>query len=349
MDGDEAHVVGSGTRARVYWIATPLAKNLNSHCYRHKTRFPPILNLSLLSISSCSSILVFPDFDMVGSWLSDENLRGITDGFDDNVIKHDDFPLEDVDGDVLGDDWDAKFQQLELPSSDILAGLPSGFVRRLCDDESGPLSTPPKHSCFIFQYEEKPKLKDGSLGYGEATSDENILSGDIGDSSLLQTTSRSVSVLESGNSHSTDDSVNFGFKSFIPVKRARSKRLGPTSRNPWVTSIPFASYLEKRKGKKNISIHLDCISSNVSTFPSNMMRSCLHCGVTKTPQWREGPMGPKTLCNACGVRYRSGRLFPEYRPAASPTFVPSLHSNSHKKVIEMRMKANHEGPVVMTV
>ena len=49
-------------------------------------------------------------------------------------------------------------------------------------------------------------------------------------------------------------------------------------------------------------------------------------------------MGPKTLCNACGVRYKSGRLFPEYRPAASPTFVPSIHSNSHKKVVEMRSK-----------
>ena len=53
-------------------------------------------------------------------------------------------------------------------------------------------------------------------------------------------------------------------------------------------------------------------------------------------------MGPKTLCNACGVRYKSGRLFPEYRPAASPTFVPSLHSNSHKKVIEMRNKTGEK-------
>ncbi|KAI3816142.1 hypothetical protein L1987_15832 [Smallanthus sonchifolius] len=68
------------------------------------------------------------------------------------------------------------------------------------------------------------------------------------------------------------------------------------------------------------------------------VRKCLHCEITKTPQWRAGPMGPKTLCNACGVRYKSGRLFPEYRPAASPTFVPTLHSNSHKKVVEMRTK-----------
>jgi len=65
-------------------------------------------------------------------------------------------------------------------------------------------------------------------------------------------------------------------------------------------------------------------------------RKCLHCGSEKTPQWRTGPLGPKTLCNACGVRYKSGRLVPEYRPAASPTFVSAKHSNSHRKVLELR-------------
>ena len=35
-------------------------------------------------------------------------------------------------------------------------------------------------------------------------------------------------------------------------------------------------------------------------------RGCLHCGCQKTPQWRMGPTGPKTLCNACGVRFRKG-------------------------------------------
>ncbi|XWS33821.1 hypothetical protein CRYUN_Cryun22dG0115800 [Craigia yunnanensis] len=65
-------------------------------------------------------------------------------------------------------------------------------------------------------------------------------------------------------------------------------------------------------------------------------RRCSHCGVTKTPQWRAGPMGAKTLCNACGVRFKSGRLLPEYRPACSPTFSSDLHSNHHRKVLEMR-------------
>ncbi|WOL06245.1 GATA transcription factor 4-like [Canna indica] len=66
------------------------------------------------------------------------------------------------------------------------------------------------------------------------------------------------------------------------------------------------------------------------------VRRCTHCASEKTPQWRTGPLGPKTLCNACGVRYKSGRLVPEYRPAASPTFLLTQHSNSHRKVMELR-------------
>ncbi|XP_009393915.3 GATA transcription factor 5 isoform X1 [Musa acuminata AAA Group] len=71
-------------------------------------------------------------------------------------------------------------------------------------------------------------------------------------------------------------------------------------------------------------------------------RRCSHCGAQKTPQWRAGPLGAKTLCNACGVRFKSGRLLPEYRPACSPTFVSHKHSNSHRKVLEMRRKKEAE-------
>lgn len=29
---------------------------------------------------------------------------------------------------------------------------------------------------------------------------------------------------------------------------------------------------------------------------------CRQCGATETPQWRNGPAGPRSLCNACGIR-----------------------------------------------
>ncbi|KAL2512354.1 GATA transcription factor 5 [Abeliophyllum distichum] len=78
---------------------------------------------------------------------------------------------------------------------------------------------------------------------------------------------------------------------------------------------------------------------------SQTVRRCTHCHVQKTPQWRAGPFGPKTLCNACGVRYKSGRLLPEYRPACSPSFSRDIHSNSHRKVLEMRQKKEISGLV----
>ncbi|XP_052204369.1 GATA transcription factor 16-like [Diospyros lotus] len=36
-------------------------------------------------------------------------------------------------------------------------------------------------------------------------------------------------------------------------------------------------------------------------------RCCADCKTTKTPLWRGGPAGPKSLCNACGIRYRKRR------------------------------------------
>ncbi|XVF79825.1 hypothetical protein PTKIN_Ptkin15bG0020800 [Pterospermum kingtungense] len=78
------------------------------------------------------------------------------------------------------------------------------------------------------------------------------------------------------------------------------------------------------------------IQRQASPAEDGGVRRCTHCASEKTPQWRTGPLGPKTLCNACGVRYKSGRLVPEYRPAASPTFMLTQHSNSHRKVLELR-------------
>ncbi|KAF0913725.1 hypothetical protein E2562_024607 [Oryza meyeriana var. granulata] len=78
-------------------------------------------------------------------------------------------------------------------------------------------------------------------------------------------------------------------------------------------------------------------------------RRCTHCAVEETPQWRLGPDGPRTLCNACGVRFKSGRLFPEYRPANSPTFSPLLHSNSHRRVMEMRRQSEEDASAASRV
>lgn len=147
------------------------------------------------------------------------------------------------------------------------------------------------------------------------------------------------SVLESRSASSSNNKgVSFGIEILIPV-RSRSKRRRPSS-NPWLRSpLMMLPNIDKKGRKPPLLPVIMETKRSLERSDSVGIKKCAHCEITKTPQWREGPMGPKTLCNACGVRYRSGRLYPEYRPAASPTFVPALHSNSHRKVIEMRQKA----------
>ncbi|KAJ3048476.1 hypothetical protein HK097_010502 [Rhizophlyctis rosea] len=38
------------------------------------------------------------------------------------------------------------------------------------------------------------------------------------------------------------------------------------------------------------------------------MKECENCGTSTTPMWRRGPSGKSTLCNRCGVKWRSGKL-----------------------------------------
>ncbi|KAI4331403.1 hypothetical protein MLD38_029593 [Melastoma candidum] len=142
--------------------------------------------------------------------------------------------------------------------------------------------------------------------------------------------------------------------------RARRSRRPRTGRKGWLLGSPSLS--ETSSSSSSSSWSSNCITSDAAALPNlelaeppmkkqrkwgshgsgppgeGAARKCSHCGVQKTPQWRAGPMGPKTLCNACGVRFKSGRLFPEYRPACSPTFSRELHSNHHRKVLEMRRK-----------
>lgn len=64
-------------------------------------------------------------------------------------------------------------------------------------------------------------------------------------------------------------------------------------------------------------------------------RVCSHCERSDTPQWRAGPEGPGTLCNACGIRHGMGKLHPAYRPTSSPSFDSDKHSNRHRKVVKL--------------
>ncbi|KAL3527108.1 hypothetical protein ACH5RR_011764 [Cinchona calisaya] len=45
-------------------------------------------------------------------------------------------------------------------------------------------------------------------------------------------------------------------------------------------------------------------NSNSSGGDGLLARRCANCDTTSTPLWRNGPKGPKSLCNACGIRFK---------------------------------------------
>ncbi|KAF8046919.1 hypothetical protein N665_3338s0004 [Sinapis alba] len=53
----------------------------------------------------------------------------------------------------------------------------------------------------------------------------------------------------------------------------------------------------------------DVESGNCSSSGSggDTKKTCVDCGTNKTPLWRGGPAGPKSLCNACGIKSRKKR------------------------------------------
>jgi len=300
---------------------------------------------------------------MNGSSLLIENVNGGSEDYFGDCYKFFDFPLEDIEGNVGGEDWIAKLQLLEPPSLDVMTSLSSGNFGNICNDATKVPENPPA------QYDEtSPKKELPSTAEAISSRRIPLHKGSDGKGLRLFQTSSPVSVLESSSSNSVENPTTFDTKIIIPVKRARSKRNRPRPYvdrqfiTPFISSAPkiphpwdaFESGSEtdltervsnplkrKLRKKKNLSVLSGAAEMKNDSWPEpSAGRKCNHCAVTETPQWREGPAGPKTLCNACGVRYRSGRLFPEYRPAASPTFVASLHSNCHKKVIEMRSKAS---------
>lgn len=67
--------------------------------------------------------------------------------------------------------------------------------------------------------------------------------------------------------------------------------------------------------------------------PAEGVKSCLQCGSTATVLWRRGPLGPETLCNACGVKFlrHQQKNKPGIQPyAATKVASPQLPCNSER-------------------
>lgn len=86
-----------------------------------------------------------------------------------------------------------------------------------------------------------------------------------------------------------------------PPKSRRALLNNEQNLQEWPKSVTSISSSVKDSTGETLLNH------GVGSSRSNAPRVCVDCKTTKTPLWRSGPQGPKSLCNACGIRYRKAR------------------------------------------
>ncbi|CCH43057.1 hypothetical protein BN7_2604 [Wickerhamomyces ciferrii] len=67
---------------------------------------------------------------------------------------------------------------------------------------------------------------------------------------------------------------------------------------PHYTTTPQHHLQHQIKPKRNYTRRLSKIQQENKLKPQLF---CQRCGITETPEWRKGPNGARTLCNACGL------------------------------------------------
>eukprot|EP01113_Clastostelium_recurvatum_P023226 TRINITY_DN2775_c0_g1_i2.p1 TRINITY_DN2775_c0_g1~~TRINITY_DN2775_c0_g1_i2.p1 ORF type:complete len:825 (+),score=155.38 TRINITY_DN2775_c0_g1_i2:226-2700(+) len=91
-----------------------------------------------------------------------------------------------------------------------------------------------------------------------------------------------------------------------PAKRKSKPRIYTTS------GILLTPLSRKKRGRSSTTITMEVLAASVGRStqqdpsvppPPPGVLSCRLCRATTTPEWRKGPDGAKTLCNACGLQY----------------------------------------------
>lgn len=103
----------------------------------------------------------------------------------------------------------------------------------------------------------------------------------------------------------------------------RSRKMDPTK---IVRRSPTPLYV-------NLTEQMILAQSSKRKRPAEGDLYCHNCKTKDTPEWRRGPMGAKTLCNACGIRWRLSQAEAAKQkkgdPQLSPTQMPQLQFPLH--------------------
>ncbi|OWM86077.1 GATA transcription factor 23-like [Punica granatum] len=77
---------------------------------------------------------------------------------------------------------------------------------------------------------------------------------------------------------------------------------------------------------------------------------CVECHTTKTPMWRGGPAGPRSLCNACGIKYRKrnrGLLGSENRVSKKTSEDSNSSSSNSRGKQRWKLREEEEAAILL--
>lgn len=121
-----------------------------------------------------------------------------------------------------------------------------------------------------------------------------------------------------------------------------------TSNNP---DLPpgTTDHIPAEISEHKFQIHAQPREISETSFSSNSnntaaVRVCSDCHTNSTPLWRSGPLGPKSLCNACGIRQRKARRAMAEAAAANGFAVGSADTSSPKGKVakEKKSRGSHK-------
>uniref|UniRef100_M8C866 Uncharacterized protein n=1 Tax=Aegilops tauschii TaxID=37682 RepID=M8C866_AEGTA len=113
------------------------------------------------------------------------------------------------------------------------------------------------------------------------------------DHSTVTTLSPSSPASSASSGYLVDCTLSLGTPSTRQPELDRTKHGAPPQAYPSVSAGAEPCYYHQQQGRGGAAGHDQLLD-----------RRCANCGTASTPLWRNGPRGPKSLCNACGIRFK---------------------------------------------
>ncbi|KAE8726226.1 GATA transcription factor 23 [Hibiscus syriacus] len=165
-----------------------------------------------------------------------------------------------------------------------------------------------------------------------------------GDSALKLSIRKNEERIESDDHHHEDSSYKWMPSKMRILRKMMSSERSDLSKSSMETKLED---LKVQINQLSSSPDNTSYSSYNNKNNNSPIRVCTDCNTTKTPLWRSGPRGPKSLCNACGIRQRkAGRALAAAATASNGAIVEAETTTSVKSTkVQNKAKRSSNGCV----